>query len=126
MAINQQQIINAIIDIIFKDGTKLVDIISNIVIKDFNIGFSIDIFGKDLYEAEEIKIRAMQQLNTIPDIKKITIILTSSKDVIKKPGGAKVKYPIEGVKKIILIASGKGGVGKSTVAALIAEQLNLF
>ena len=34
--------------------------------------------------------------------------------VMKK--GLPVKKPIEGVKNVILVASGKGGVGKSTVA----------
>jgi ATP-binding protein involved in chromosome partitioning len=33
------------------------------------------------------------------------------------------KIRLEGVKKIILIASGKGGVGKSTITALIAHRL---
>ena len=32
--------------------------------------------------------------------------------------GLPAKKPIEGVKQVILVASGKGGVGKSTVAGM--------
>ena len=122
--IEQKQIINKISDICFSDKTKLTDIISNIVIKGQNIGFAIDIFGRALNEIEQIKIVAINKLSEIPDIGKISIILTSSKDTVKESKAKKAKYVIDGVKKVILVASGKGGVGKSTVAALIAEQLN--
>lgn len=33
--------------------------------------------------------------------------------------GLPVKRPIDGVKQVILVASGKGGVGKSTVAGMV-------
>jgi ATP-binding protein involved in chromosome partitioning len=120
--LNKQQIFDKIQDIIFRDGTKLIDIISDIIIKDCNIGFSIDISGKDLQEVKEIKSKATGNLNEIADIGKITIVFTSNKDANNKP--QKPKHFIENVKKVILVASGKGGVGKSTITALIAEQLN--
>ncbi len=121
--LHQNQIIDKLHNIAFKDGTFLQKVISNIIIKHNNIGFSIDISGIDKLEAEEIKNEAIRKLNEIVGIGKITIVFTESKTVEKKP--RKPKYVVENVKQIILVASGKGGVGKSTVAALIAQQLSL-
>lgn len=121
--LHQKQITDKIHDITFKDGTFLKQVISDIVIKGNNIGFSIDILGKDKSEAEELKIKAINKLNEISGIGKITIVFTESKTIEKKP--QKPKHFVENVKKIILVASGKGGVGKSTISALIAQQLSL-
>jgi Mrp family chromosome partitioning ATPase len=35
----------------------------------------------------------------------------------------KTKHKLEQVSKIILVAAGKGGVGKSTISLALAEQL---
>lgn len=121
--LHQKQIIDKLQHITFKDGTFLKQVISDIIIKGNNIGFSIDILGKDRLEAEEIKAKAIDKLNEITNIGKITIIFTSSKISEKKT--QKPKHFVENVKKIILVASGKGGVGKSTISALIAQQLSL-
>ncbi|MFY9589884.1 P-loop NTPase [Rickettsia endosymbiont of Halotydeus destructor] len=120
--LNKQQIFNKLQNIIFKDGTNLTTIISEIIIKDHNIGFSIDISDQPAGEAQEVKAKVIDKLNKIPGVGKITIIFTGNKNIDKKT--QKVKYFIENVKKVILVASGKGGVGKSTIAALIAQQLN--
>lgn len=121
--LHRQKIIDKLSSINFKDGTPLREVISSIIIKDNNIGFSIDISGKEKLEAEELKIQATNKLNEISGIGKITIVFTESKAAEKKP--QKPKHFVENVKKIILVASGKGGVGKSTISALIAQQLSL-
>ena len=121
--LHQRQIIDKIQNITFKDGTFLKQVISDIVIKDNNIGFSIDISGKTKLEAEEIRLKAINKLNKISEIGNITIVFTSHNT--SKQKAQKSKHFVENVKKIILVASGKGGVGKSTISALIAQQLSL-
>ncbi|AAU03596.1 Mrp/NBP35 family ATP-binding protein [Rickettsia typhi] len=121
--LHQQQIIDKIQNITFKDGTFLNEVISDIIIKGNNIGFSIDISGKNKLEAEEIRLKAINELNNIKDVNNITIVFTQKKTIDKK--AQKPKHFVENVKKIILVASGKGGVGKSTISALIAQQLSL-
>jgi len=37
-------------------------------------------------------------------------------DTSKTPRGLPKKFPVAGVKQVIVVASGKGGVGKSTTA----------
>ena len=44
----------------------------------------------------------------------------TSLDISKAQRGLPKKWPIAGVKHIVVVASGKGGVGKSTVAGMVA------
>ena len=103
-----------------RDSKKLTDLISNIIIKDNNIGFSIDISEITKEEGEVARARVMKLLSNIENIGKITVVLTKNTDPDRK---LPKKQLIDKVKNVFLVASGKGGVGKSTIAALIAQQL---
>jgi len=41
---------------------------------------------------------------------------TKAKDAANMKRGLPKKFPVAGVKQVIVVASGKGGVGKSTTA----------
>ena len=64
----------------------------------------------------ESKIEALIKDNF--NIEKVLVILT------KNTGAQKAKIKIRNVDTVILVSSGKGGVGKSTIAAAVADQLN--
>jgi len=126
------QVLSKIAAATFSDGTSLENFTSKLVFKDCDVGFSIDIGTRRLSEGEEVRDRLKGAIAGISGIGKITIILTSAKEAHESqatPKGdvhqakPKIKHYIDNVRNIILVAAGKGGVGKSTMAVAIAEHL---
>ncbi len=119
----KKQIQTKIAIIAFSDGSKVTERASEIIIKDRDIGFSVDIQGIDLEEAKKVRAQIISSLEEINDIRKINIVLTSSENNQNSFKNQNSKIIIDNIKKVILIAAGKGGVGKSTISALIAQKL---
>src|SRR5256885_431447 len=69
---------------------------------------------------QTIKEQSEEVLRTLPGIGSVRVLI----DIQAPPQAANMgATDIEGVKHVIAVASGKGGVGKSTVAANLAVAL---
>ena len=97
------------------------DMIRDIVITDANIRFTLDMKVPPRFVLEDLdaKLRSALQ-NHLPVLGEVTIDLTVS---IPSAGSAMKQSAVPGVGNTIAISSGKGGVGKSTVAVNLAVAL---
>jgi ATP-binding protein involved in chromosome partitioning len=83
---------------------------------------SIEVATQDAKIPQQIFQECHAALDDLPDIGTVKIDI-EVKDAPAAASGSVGKSSIPGVKRIIAIASGKGGVGKSTVAANLAVAL---
>lgn len=123
MTITKSNRINEIrANLLFSDGTTVQSRSSEIIINGSSVGFSLDITSIEIPEAEYIREQLIKTIQQTTDFTKVSIVLTSTRknqtQSLEKP-----KIQIEGVAKTLLVASGKGGVGKSMIASLLAHKL---
>lgn len=85
---------------------------------------AIEVQTRDPKVPEQIFRDCHEVLATLPDLGTVKIdIQIKDNPAAAGPAGSVGKSSIPGVKRIIAVASGKGGVGKSTVAANLAVAL---